>query len=373
MYPPPIPDSSSSSPATDISSPLLNRNRRAPSRPSQPLRGAASRLLRRASSHRMMLRESSVRVRETAAEQIEERQSEWAYSKPVIVLDVLWNLAFVFVTVGVVGFSSMENPDVPLRFWIIGYNLQCLFHVGCVIAEYRRRRRQGDSDSGLISNQGSSEDESDDYGITDDPEIESGTSLAKHLESTNAIFSFVWWIIGFYWVTADSEELAQSSPQLYWLCVAFLAFDVIFLVLCVAVACLIGIAVCCCLPCIIAVLYALADREGASDEVIERLPKFKFLSVRNSEKVNGEIRETEGGIMTQLGVDSPTERVLSSDEAECCICLCDYEDGTELRELSCRHHFHEACIDKWLRINATCPLCKLNILKTGEQSGNDAV
>lgn len=124
--------------------------------------------------------------------------------------------------------------------------------------------------------------------------------------------------------------------------------------------------------------------------------------MRNSEKVNGELRETHGGLMTQLGVDSPTERVLSSDEAvsetqhlinypngrllvygnvkalplfvqECCICLCDYEDGTELIELSCRHHFHEACIDKWLRINATCPLCKFNILKTGEQSGNDAV
>ncbi|CAL9237080.1 unnamed protein product [Arabidopsis halleri] len=380
MYPPPIPvSSSSSSPTADVSSPLLNRNRRALSRSSQPLRGAASRLLRRASSRRMMLRESSVRVRENAAEQIEERQSEWAYSKPVIVLDVLWNLAFVFVTIAILGFSSDENPHVPLRFWIIGYNLQCLFHVGCVIAEYRRRhRRQSDdfpnedSVSGSSSNHGSSEDESDDYAIVDDSQIEPGTSLAKHLESANAIFSFVWWIIGFYWVTADSEELSQSSPQLYWLCVAFLAFDVIFVVLCVAVACLIGIAVCCCLPCIIAVLYALADREGASDEEIERLPKFKFLTVRNSEKVNGEIRETHGGIMTQLGVDSPTERVLSSDEAECCICLCDYEDGTELRELSCRHHFHEACIDKWLRINATCPLCKFNILKTGEQSGNDA-
>ncbi|CAF2303101.1 unnamed protein product [Brassica napus] len=215
--------------------------------------------------------------------------------------------------------------------------------------------------------EGSSEDESD--GL----EIESGTSLAKHLESTNAIFSFVWWIIGFYWISAGSEELAQSSPQLYWLCVAFLAFDVIFLVLCVAVASLIAIAVCCCLPCIIAVLYALAEQEGASDEEIERLPRFKFLTVRNSEKVNGEILETHGGIMTQLGVDSPSERVLSSDEAECCVCLCEYEDGTELRELWCRHHFHEACIDKWLRINATCPLCKSNILKTDEQSGNDAV
>ncbi|KAL0896336.1 hypothetical protein Bca101_080297 [Brassica carinata] len=363
MYP--VSSSSSSSPATnDVSTPLLNRNR---PRSSQPLRGAASRLLRRASSRGMMLRESSVRVRETAAEQIEERQSEWAYSKPVIVLDLVWNLAFVFVTVGVLWFSSGEEPRVPLRCWIVVYNLQCLLHVGCVISEYRRRHGYDnlnrDSDSGLTS----SEDESD------GPEIESGTSLAKHLESTNAIFSFVWWIIGFYWISAGSEELARSSTQLYWLCVAFLAFDVIFLVLCVAVASLIAIAVCCCLPCIIAVLYALAEQEGASDEEIERLPRFKFLTVRNSEKVNGEILETHGGIMTQLGVDSPSERVLSSDEAECCVCLCDYEDGTKLRELWCRHHFHEACIDKWLRINATCPLCKSNVLKTDEQSGNDAV
>lgn len=129
----------------------------------------------------MMLRESSVRVRENAAEQIEERQSEWAYSKPVIVLDVLWNLSFVFVTIAILGFSSDENPHVPLRFWIIGYNLQCLFHVGCVIAEYRRRRRQIDdytnldSVSGSSSNHGSSEDESDDYAIVDDSQIEPGT------------------------------------------------------------------------------------------------------------------------------------------------------------------------------------------------------
>ncbi|KAF3582049.1 hypothetical protein DY000_02028812 [Brassica cretica] len=179
-------------------------------------------------------------------------------------------------------------------------------------------------------------------------------------------------VVSLCWVRAESI-CTQNVVGRLGLCVAFLAFDVIFVVLCVAVACLVGIAVCCCLPCIIAVLYALADREGASDEEIERLPKFKFLTLKNSEKVNGEIRETHGGIMTQLGVDSPSERVLSSDEAECCICLCDYEDGTELRELSCRHHFHEACIDKWLRINATCPLCKFNILKTGEQSCNDAV
>ena len=44
------------------------------------------------------------------------------------------------------------------------------------------------------------------------------------------------------------------------LCITFLAFDVFFVVICVAVACIIGIAVCCCLPCIIAILYAVADQ-----------------------------------------------------------------------------------------------------------------
>lgn len=52
---------------------------------------------------------------------------------------------------------------------------------------------------------------------------------------------------------------------------------------------------------------------------------------------------------------------------ECCICLSSYEDGAELHALPCNHHFHCTCIVKWLKMNATCPLCKYNILKGSEQ------
>ncbi|KAJ0258051.1 E3 ubiquitin-protein ligase [Hirschfeldia incana] len=312
----------------------------------QGLREAA-RVLRHASSGRRrmtMMREPSMLVRESAAEQLEERQSDWAYSKPVVLLDFVWNLAFVAVATSVLVLSGEEKPNAPLRVWIVGYGLQCVMHMVCVCVEYHRRRS-----------------------TRRDQYLESGSKrVAKHLESANTMFSFIWWIIGFYWVSSGGQELAQGSPQLYWLCIVFLGIDVFFVVFCVALACVIGIAVCCCLPCIIAVLYAVAEQEGASKEDIDQLTKFKFRKLGQSEKHTFEEEEPQGdsgGVMTECGTDSPLEHTLPPADAECCICLSAYEDETELRELPCGHHFHCSCVDKWLYINATCPLCKYNILK----------
>ncbi|CAO2835056.1 unnamed protein product [Amaranthus hypochondriacus] len=365
------------------------------------LRGAA-RFLRQANSRRM-ISEQSVAVRESAAQQIEERQSDWAYSTPIVVLDLLWNTIFVFVAIVMMIISSDENSQVPLRLWLVGYGFQCVLHMVCVIVEYKRRREMArprlgssgawsagvgpSSGSNLNLNIGSNrssyvnsrsnssssaslEGESVEFAV-ERHQDEDNTSVAKHLESANTMFSFIWWIIGFYWVSSGGPTLADDAPKLYWLTITFLAFDVFFVVICVVVACVIGIAVCCCLPCIIAILYAVADQEGASREDIDRLPKYKFRSLGQSEKKNGEIQESFGGIMTECDSDTPNEHALSAEDAECVICLTSYDDGSELRELPCRHHFHCACIDKWLHINATCPLCKYNILKNGCQSSED--
>ena len=99
----------------------------------------------------MMLREPSVRVRENAAEQLEERQSDWGYSKPIVVIDVVWNLAIVMIAVGVLGLSLEEKPRVPFRAWIVAYVLLCSCHVACVIVEYRKRRNLGLRESGFLS------------------------------------------------------------------------------------------------------------------------------------------------------------------------------------------------------------------------------
>jgi len=146
----------------------------------------------------------------------------------------------------------------------------------------------------------------------------------------------------------------------------FLAFDVFFAVFCVVVACFIGIALCCCLPCVIAILYALAGQEGASDADIGLLPRYRY----SDPSENGEKGADEGVMIPILNNSgtSTSERILLREDAECCICLSSYEDGAELYALPCNHHFHWTCITKWLRMHATCPLCKYNILKGSDSA-----
>ena len=44
-------------------------------------------------------------------------------------------------------------------------------------------------------------------------------------------------------------------------------------------------------------------------------------------------------------------------DTTCAVCLCEVEDGEEIRQLTCRHMYHKSCIDSWLRKRGVCPLC----------------
>lgn len=65
--------------------------------------------------------------------------SSCAYSRPILVLDLVWNLAFVLVASGVLLSTFSERPSTPLRFWLCGYAFECIVHMGFVYSEYRRR------------------------------------------------------------------------------------------------------------------------------------------------------------------------------------------------------------------------------------------
>ncbi|KAI3453179.1 hypothetical protein Pfo_009842 [Paulownia fortunei] len=357
-------DTSSNSP-TIPTAPLL-RPRQPSNTASRP--SALSLLLSRAASTTQRRGGASMVVRETAARELEERRADWGYSKPVVALDIMWNLAFVIASVVMLICTAKENPNVPIRVWVCGYALQCLVHVVLVWVEYNRRNsRQERNRVGVQSreDENQSENEEEDDGRSGLFGITNGSSRVKRCESVNTMASFLWWIVGFYWVVSGGEILLRSAPRLYWLAVVFLAFDVIFAIFCVVLACLIGIALCCCLPCIIAILYAIAGQEGASEADLSILPKYRFQTCKDEDRVG-----FAAGSMVPIETSSgymANGRILSPEDAECCICLSAYEDGTELHALPCNHHFHSTCIIKWLKMNATCPLCKYNILKGNDQ------
>ncbi|CAM8893082.1 unnamed protein product [Rhodiola kirilowii] len=54
-----------------------------------------------------------------------------------------------------------------------------------------------------------------------------------------------------------------------------------------------------------------------------------------------------------------------SSSTSCSICLCDYREAEMLRMMpDCRHFFHLQCIDAWLRLNGSCPVCRNSPLPT---------
>ncbi|KAJ1734820.1 hypothetical protein LPJ61_000877 [Coemansia biformis] len=61
---------------------------------------------------------------------------------------------------------------------------------------------------------------------------------------------------------------------------------------------------------------------------------------------------------SQLAGPVPDFAPPDPEDSVCAICLSDYEEGDVLRLLPCSHHMHQACVDEWLHINQTCPLCK---------------
>ena len=46
---------------------------------------------------------------------------------------------------------------------------------------------------------------------------------------------------------------------------------------------------------------------------------------------------------------------------QCSICRMEFEGGDELRCLPCGHAEHAECLDQWLAINRSCPLCQADV------------
>ncbi|KAK7295154.1 hypothetical protein RJT34_18059 [Clitoria ternatea] len=62
------------------------------------------------------------------------------------------------------------------------------------------------------------------------------------------------------------------------------------------------------------------------------------------------------------------EATMSDHDTTCSICISDYEESEILRMMpQCQHYFHKDCVDSWLKVNASCPICRNSM----QPSNND--
>jgi hypothetical protein len=54
----------------------------------------------------------------------------------------------------------------------------------------------------------------------------------------------------------------------------------------------------------------------------------------------------------------------AEEKAECAVCLVEFMHGEVGRLVpGCGHGFHAACIEPWLRVRSTCPLCRAAVVE----------
>jgi len=92
---------------------------------------------------------------------------------------------------------------------------------------------------------------------------------------------------------------------------------------------------------------------GATETELSTLPSCKFIA---------KVKKGKGG--DDAKGKGHKDKV---EKEECCFCLEEFKEGENIKRLPCLHIFHDHEIDKWLRENNTCPICKTPISAGSEQ------
>ncbi|MCL7023495.1 hypothetical protein MKW94_004977 [Papaver nudicaule] len=284
----------------------------------------------------------------------------------------------LFASIVVLSSSRHEKPKALLLVWVIGYASGCVATFPLLYCRFLHRNQGNEQDLTQtrqdVSQTNPPSEPSPFVAVsvlqsTDEEDRQTAASSARSAQSVRAsarvklqverfnialqLFFSVWTVFGNFWVfrVQTFSAFSAEGSTLYSFCILFLR------ICCLGYG-LIDLAhaiIRCCLP---RPHEILKHTRGAATETIIGLPTYKFKLKDGDGDINSEgVGESAG----TLEAGTKKEFIFSGEDAECSICLANYADNEELRELPCAHFFHVECVDKWLKENVSCPLCNCDI------------
>ncbi|XP_074312586.1 E3 ubiquitin-protein ligase At4g11680-like [Silene latifolia] len=323
------------------------------------------------------------------------RGNSIGYTSPLnsglwISVELIVTLAQIVASVVILSLSRYKSADAPLFAWVVGYACGCLATLpilywrlrNCTQGRDRYSVQSHHSSAGVTTSEGTTStalsftqeegtSHHDSHTLTRNGHMGGRISvrfngIVDHFKMALDCFFAVWFVVGNVWIFG-AHSSPSVAPKLYRLCIVFLTFSCIGY----ALPFLLCATIFCCLPCIISAIGIredLSKTRGASTEAIEALPTYKFKLSKTEIADDEDIRLRASN--EHLADGAQKELRISREDAACCICLAVYVENDELRELPCFHVFHTECVDKWLKINALCPLCKLEISELSSTSSS---
>ncbi|KAG0483151.1 hypothetical protein HPP92_011235 [Vanilla planifolia] len=110
----------------------------------------------------------------------------------------------------------------------------------------------------------------------------------------------------------------------------------------------------------------------ASDGVV--LPRIIFVAEDDAEEGQGcgsgaGLDPAAIASYPKFPFSSAAAKAKGEGDSTCAICLCDYREAEMLRMMpDCGHFFHLMCIDAWLRLHPSCPVCRNSPMPTPQST-----
>lgn len=152
---------------------------------------------------------------------------------------------------------------------------------------------------------------------------------AYHLTTT--VFVFMWHCVGLHWIRI-SRTCHKTAPNFFAACYLFAAFNVIFTV------------------------FTTISKCGLQRLLGSLLRR----GILPASMLSGSLNAApEGTLDLQQSVIFDAEEF--GDSLQCPTCLEDFSKESDIKKTVCGHYFDRECLEQWLKLNRTCPLCRADL------------